>query len=207
MDERGEEEEEEQRKDGEDSRTFRIDLYPFPDITQPSMDFQDTSYFQTTSDSVPTLPSPTEVCRYQPDVRQGVAIIKSLGLIVKYGHRSRVKLEEAQTLRALSRAVPHELLPVPEVFGWRVQGERHFLYMSLVDGGTLRESWPTLADSERRGICGQLARVVSTLRRMTRATPEHSISRHRLHQRWRGSGCLLSRLSPARSIHYHRIIP
>jgi len=60
-----------------------------------------------------------------------------------------VRLEEAQTMRALKSIFPSGEIPVPEVYGWRKHEGYNYIYLSLIPGSTLRQAWPTLQDGEK----------------------------------------------------------
>ena len=62
---------------------------------------------------------------------------EELGHIVKFG--PRVTTEEAPCLWA-TRRVLYGILPVPEVYGWRVNGHEVSIYLELIHGKTLMES-------------------------------------------------------------------
>ncbi|OAA55560.1 Protein kinase-like domain protein [Niveomyces insectorum RCEF 264] len=86
----------------------------------------------------------------------------SLGLLVKYG--SMVSVAEAQCLVMVRQFLP--TIPVPEVYGWRHDGRQAFIYMELVEGATLEESWDGLTEDEKTAICGELHDLVATWRRL-----------------------------------------
>ena len=67
-------------------------------------------------------------------------------LIVKFGFE--VSIAEGQCLWALRRLL-RDHVPVPEVYGWRQDGEQVFIYMELVAGVTLEERWESLSSEER----------------------------------------------------------
>jgi hypothetical protein len=87
----------------------------------------------------------------------------SLGLIVKFGRS--VSIAEGQTLWAL-RHYLGDALPVPEIFGWRCDGGRVFLYMERVEGATLEREWTSMSTAERDSVCAQLRQTITALRRL-----------------------------------------
>lgn len=89
-----------------------------------------------------------------------------LSLAVKFGDSSYLRLEEAQTMRAIRQVFVNSEVPVPEVFGWRKHGDQNFIYMSLIPGQTLREAWPTLTKKDKTLIRGDLSRIVRELRQV-----------------------------------------
>lgn len=132
------------------------------------MDFRETSFFRPASSisATPQLPPPALV--RQESQAEGLKTVKfkHLNLVVKFGDPSWARLEEAQALRAIGRLFPAKEVPVPELFGWRVADGQNFIYMSLIDGPTLEESWPLLGPEEKKSICGQLSEIVASLRRI-----------------------------------------
>ncbi|EGC45613.1 phosphotransferase enzyme family protein [Histoplasma capsulatum var. duboisii H88] len=91
------------------------------DATATEMDFLDSSFFASKLGQK-HLPTPTEVAVCSPDFRTNPrpkpVKFEHLGLIVKFG--PCVVVEEAICLRMLRRTLP-EKVPVPEVYGWRVE--------------------------------------------------------------------------------------
>lgn len=57
-------------------------------------------------------------------------------------------------------------MPVPEVYGWLHDGRQAFIYMELVEGTTLEESWDDLTEGERTSVCGELHDLVTTWKRL-----------------------------------------
>ncbi|KAH7393969.1 phosphotransferase family protein [Phaeosphaeria sp. MPI-PUGE-AT-0046c] len=90
---------------------------------------------------------------------------EDLGLIVKYG--SHVSTTEAINLWVIRR-VFQDMLPVPEVFGWRILEQNGntevFIYMQLIQGPTLQQRWPELSATDKHAICSDLRAKVSCLR-------------------------------------------
>nr|POE48870.1 hypothetical protein CFP56_38967 [Quercus suber] len=120
-----------------------------PDISKTEMYFYDTSFFQESSASVDQLPSPASILQQSPDAASGVIKFDRLKVVVKFGPSSFLRLEEAQTMRAIRLALPRDEVPVPEVFGWRQYEGQNFIYMSLVRGQTLQEAWSSLTESDK----------------------------------------------------------
>lgn len=77
-------------------------------------------------------------------IRPRPVIMEHLNLLVKFG--PRVTIAEAQCLW-LIRMTLGDRVPVPEVYGWRVDGNEVFIYMQLVQGVMLKDRWGT---SKRR---------------------------------------------------------
>ncbi|ROT39297.1 kinase-like protein [Sodiomyces alkalinus F11] len=150
------------------SDTPTMDVRLLPDISKPVRDFRESSFFRSASSSSPTpqLPPPA-IVRKEGQV-QGRKTVKfeHLNLVVKFGDPSWVRLEEAQALRAIGQLFPAKEVPVPELFGWRVDEGQNFIYMSLIHGPTLGEGWSLLNQEEKKSICGQLSEIVASLRRI-----------------------------------------
>ncbi|KAK2591449.1 hypothetical protein QQS21_010858 [Conoideocrella luteorostrata] len=90
--------------------------------------------------------------------------IPELGLLVKYG--SHVTVHEAKTQMIIREKLLGRV-PIPEVFGWIVDGRQVFIYMQLIQGETLEERWHNLDGAERRSICSQLGTMVAAWRSLT----------------------------------------
>lgn len=130
------------------------------------LDFRETSFFTSANSN---LPSAADVLqRHAKDSRSphGIAIFEELALVVKFGQPSHVHLDNALTMRALWQAFPNREIPVPEVFGWRSEDNKNFIYMSLVPGKHLYEVWTTLSPSEKESICKDLGSIQGYLRRL-----------------------------------------
>ncbi|KAL2204481.1 hypothetical protein CC79DRAFT_1278988 [Sarocladium strictum] len=67
-------------------------------------------------------------------------------------------------------------IQVPEVFGWRRHSTQHgdqlFVYMSLIEGQTLRVAWPSLTEDDKVAIQSDLRHVVKNLRGLTQDNPQ-----------------------------------
>lgn len=113
------------------------------------------------------LPTPTEVAAHSPDFRTNPrpkpVKFEHLKLIVKFG--PCVVVEEALCLRMLRKTLP-EKVPVPEVYGWRVEEGRVFIYMELIQGETLHDRWDHLSDQGKTLICAQLKEIIAVLRQL-----------------------------------------
>ncbi|KAK3360735.1 hypothetical protein B0T25DRAFT_447457 [Lasiosphaeria hispida] len=87
----------------------------------------------------------------------------SLGLLVKYG--VDVSATEAKCLLLLKRLLS-DSVPVPEVFGWRKDGEEKFIYMELPEGMLLADRWLWMGEGERTMVCEELKGMVREWRRL-----------------------------------------
>ena len=137
-----------------------------PDASKQVMDFLESSFFKTngpdrrlpTPAEVRTL-SPTHITRPQPPPVK----FEHLNLIVKFG--PHVSVEEAQCLW-LIRSILSREVPVPEVYGWRVDRRQVFIYMQLIRGPTLEDRWNSLSDSDKAAVCNQICQIVRSLRQV-----------------------------------------
>lgn len=137
------------------------------------MDFLDTCFFRI--EPLRQLPSPASILQQFPDKGFGVVKCEHINVVVKFGDSSYLRLEEAQTMRAVKQVFASNEVPVPEVFGWRKYGDQNFIYMSIISGQTLREAWPALTEEDKQLICGDLGRIVGELRRVSQVTSDHFI--------------------------------
>lgn len=159
-----------------------VDESSLPDPSQPQADFLDTSFFQSTSGETYELPSPASVL--EKDARgggRGTVAIPELNLLVKFDQAAYLRFDEAVTLRAI-HAFPNGEIPVPELFGWRTHGSMKFIYMSLMEGKTLRVAWPSLTEPDKAGICEQLSRIIASLQSIKRASEDHWIGKSDIFQ-------------------------
>jgi hypothetical protein len=133
-----------------------------------AVDIPESSFFrrQETSPNAPgpKLPTPTEVRSYTGHDNYGAVAFHELGLFVKWGREHLVRIEEAQSLRAIRRAFPKNEVPVPELVAWRSEDDINYIYMSLVPGVTLESCWSTLTKAERMTIADELGEIFKHLR-------------------------------------------
>jgi aminoglycoside phosphotransferase (APT) family kinase protein len=83
-----------------------------------------------------------------------------LNLIVKFG--PHVTTAEAQCLLVIKRVLDDKV-PMPEVYGWRVDGRDVFIYMQLAQGETLNDRWDSLSISDKITICDHLRQIPTSL--------------------------------------------
>ncbi|KAH6886394.1 kinase-like domain-containing protein [Thelonectria olida] len=131
-----------------------------------SMTFKDSSFFVRNGPDA-KLPTPAEVwARSTAEAPKRFMSFRKplfyedLGLVVKLGRDPEVTVAEGQCLWALRRLD----FPVPEIYGWEVDGEHTILYMELVKGVTVESRWETMSDAERVGFCGELRKILDRLR-------------------------------------------
>jgi len=149
-----------------------IDESTLPDITQPSMDFLDSSFFRQHQHKTRVLMSPAEIIRKYGRHGQEVIMLDDPPMAVKIHHVERFRLEEIQTMVAMRSIFPVGDIIVPEVFGYRHHDGMIHVYMSVMPGITLRQAWPTLTAVDKSNIQSDLRRVISTLRSIVPRTPK-----------------------------------
>ncbi|KAJ3509266.1 hypothetical protein NLJ89_g5317 [Agrocybe chaxingu] len=94
-----------------------------------------------------------------PGFARHISLFPSLRLAVKRVRittRHRASAAEGQTLWALRQFLPE--VPVPEVYGWRRDGDMLFVFMELIEGETLHNGWKELSEHEKAQLCAQLRR-------------------------------------------------
>ncbi|KAL2809745.1 hypothetical protein BJX63DRAFT_344892 [Aspergillus granulosus] len=104
-----------------------------PDGTKREMDFLDSTFFKTPAQR---LPMPAQVSALSTDIctmpQLKPITFRNPNIFVKFGHY--VTVEEAQCLWMVQRAF-QGTVPVPELFGWRVDNEGFiFICMQLIEG-------------------------------------------------------------------------
>lgn len=136
------------------------------DITQKELDFSDASFF--TANPEGRLPTTAEVRALSKDIdldSKPVPIkYEDLGLIVKLGPHTT--FTEALNLWMIKTVFGDEI-PVPEVFGWRVDDKGYvFIYMELIKEPTLGECWDRLSMQEKGNMKDQLSQTMEKLRNL-----------------------------------------
>lgn len=144
-----------------------------PNGAKAEMDFRNTSFFKVNDQ----LPTPAQVRALSNGADETHShpppvIFEDLNLLVKFGHY--ICIAEAQCLWAIKHVL-HGEVPVPEVFGWRVDDGMVFIYMELVRGDTLTSRWNSLGDADRAAVCDQLKQIVTSLRRVKQDTTDQFI--------------------------------
>lgn len=87
-------------------------------------------------------------------------------MIVRFGPSRHVTTTEAVNLWMIKKVFGDDI-PVPELFGWRVDSEGYvFIYMELTSGLTLQECWNQLDTNEKTTVVDQLSRIIENLRNM-----------------------------------------
>lgn len=139
---------------------------PLPDGTKREMDFLDSTFFKTPGQQLPT---PAQVRALSKDVSTRAqptpVISKNPNILVKFG--PHVTVEEAQCLWMV-RQTFQGAVPVPEVFGWRVDDEDYvFIYMELIEGQTLVDGWDDINSADRDVMRNQLREIIGYLRQLS----------------------------------------
>ena len=129
------------------------------------MDFLDSSFFQNGPNR--SLPTPAEIkglsTTYGTTSQPDPVKFEELGLLVKFG--PHVTAAEAQCLWMIGKELQGQV-PVPEVYGWRIDGNEAFIYMQLIQGDTLRDRWDSLSVLDKRSVCHQLRQITISLRQL-----------------------------------------
>lgn len=167
----------------ENCETLDTILSQLPNICLPEFDFLDSSFFRSQSgaDACRELPSPQAVLEAAgtPWGDKGVWRFEELGVLVKFGGPSELRLEEALTLRVINRMLPVNQVPAPEVFGWKSTDNpgcrSNFIYMSLLPGQTLRDEWDALSHEDKTSVSHQLAAIVNCLRSVQQSPANQAI--------------------------------
>ena len=164
------------------SNRITISATQLPDASQQEMDFVESSFFKTHGPQQ-HLPTPEEVrikSQADPTDHQPPPVrFEQLNLIVKFG--PNVTLAEGQCLRVI-RNVLRNKVPVPEVYGWRVDGREVFIYMELIPGKPLSEQWDSLTFSEKTVICDRLHEIMASLREVQQDPSDPFIGVIRFHK-------------------------
>ncbi|KAE8316898.1 hypothetical protein BDV41DRAFT_573399 [Aspergillus transmontanensis] len=137
-----------------------------PNATKKEIDFTDTSFFTTSPNR--HLPTPAQVRALSKDIdtrpQPTPIIFENLNLIAKFG--LYVTIVEALNLWVIKK-VFHDKVPVPELFGWRVEEEGYvFIYTELIEGPTLEECWDRLTTMEKSAVSDQLSQIMETMRQL-----------------------------------------
>lgn len=116
------------------------------------------------------LPSPQEVRARAEQVGTNISSSRpkpvrfpESGLIVKWG--KAITVAEGQCLYFLKEHFTGTV-PVPQIYGWKVDEGETFLYMELVQSATLEDRWDHLTELDRNAISDQLQHMISAWRRI-----------------------------------------
>ncbi|KAF4206480.1 hypothetical protein CNMCM8927_004874 [Aspergillus lentulus] len=146
----------------------------------PNFDVRDSSFFRKWDE----LPSPKDVqaqaeaqrlAGINPNPRRDYqsavpyfikpqpAVFEDMNLLVKWGRTENIS--EAQALFALCQLL-NGLVPVPEVYGWRTDGDVKYIYMEYIRGQTLEQAWDKLEPEDKVSISHELRTICDNLRRL-----------------------------------------
>lgn len=162
-----------------DSQHGRVRLTPSMIPHSPDFDVEDSSFFNKWRE----LPSPEQVRERATaqwaagtalDKRKVLtyggkhmkpppAVFEELGLVVKWGVQAMIS--EAQSAYAV-HGLFKDRVPVPEIYGWRTDGEEKFIYMQYIHGQTLEKAWKSLQVDDRKTISLQLHTIIKNLRQL-----------------------------------------
>jgi hypothetical protein len=95
--------------------------------------------------------------------RPAPAVFEDMSLFVKWG--SEIQVSEGQTLYTIRNSCG-DFVPVPEIYGWRRDGDETFLYMEAISGKTLEDAWPEMEEDDRLRVCGEIRTILHNLRRL-----------------------------------------
>jgi hypothetical protein len=143
----------------------------------PSADnitFFDTTFF---TNGHKCLPTPAEVRHAGPQTKMDRPVpvsFPSMNLIVKYS--LTIRMTEGQCLWVIRRLCPN--VPVPEVYGWRQDEGKTFIYMQKIEAATLEQEWPGLDVEEKYEICRQLRCILNELRQLQQDSSNPFIGEH-----------------------------
>ena len=102
-----------------------------------------------------------EINQKGPQDRPPPAVFQDKNLLVKWG--AGVNVSEAHNLFAIGQ---FDDIPVPQVFGWCVDGDETFIYMEYLQGQTLEQAWDSMDDTQRISICHELRNIIDALRQI-----------------------------------------
>ncbi|PYH34912.1 phosphotransferase family protein [Aspergillus neoniger CBS 115656] len=157
------------------NKSVRLTPSMIPDL--PNYDVKESSFFTKWEQ----LPTPEEVqaqakaqhlAGINPDRRKDYStdsfhtrpppvLFEEMNMFVKWG--KSLKISEAYCLYAIHRYLKDHV-PVPEVYGWRTEGEVIYIYMEYIKGKTLEQAWDVMAEEDKTGICHELKVICDRLR-------------------------------------------
>ncbi|KAI0129591.1 kinase-like domain-containing protein [Xylariales sp. AK1849] len=121
-----------------------------PDSILSTKIIPESSFFRDRQASA--LPSPAEIRALNEKSGHYRATLFNRPCPV-YG--ADVTVAEAET-QILMRQLLQGQVPIPEVFGWAVDGAQTFIYMAWIRGDTLQSRFANLDESERQAVCKEL---------------------------------------------------
>lgn len=129
------------------------------------IEFLDSSFFRLRTPDQ-RLPTPREVRALSAGntFKAPNVIFEHLGLLVKFG--PGVTIAEGQCLWIIKKILG-DVVPVPEVYGWKVDRSEVFIYMQYIQGQRLKNRWGSLSTAEKIEICSQLGKITTALRQVS----------------------------------------
>ncbi|PPQ98234.1 hypothetical protein CVT26_003405 [Gymnopilus dilepis] len=144
--------------------------------TDDTIFFEDSTFFKNHSlfdlPTSETIKAMQDAALFHSYSRQ-LFVFPELCLAVKQvrvTNRHRASAAEGQTLWALRTLLPE--VRVPEVYGWKRDGDHLFIFMELIRGETLQDSLNDLTEDEKQDICREIGFMVGALRRLKRPSDE-----------------------------------
>ncbi|KAJ5081959.1 Aminoglycoside phosphotransferase [Penicillium argentinense] len=107
-----------------------------------------------------------------PHVRPPPVVFKDLGLFVKWG--TAMSISEGQCLWAIGQRLKDHV-PVPEIYGWREDGNEVFIYMEYLHAQTLEQAWDVMEPAERVSVCSELRTIFDNLRQLEQGPEDRFI--------------------------------
>ena len=156
---------------------FPVLITPAMLPTEETVFFQESSFFK--HHALADLPTRDQIyAAALPGYSRCVSIFPSLSLAVKcirvtVAHRASAA--EGQTMWALRKFLPE--VPVPEVYGWRRDGDELFIFMELIKGDTLLDRSKDLTEQEKTQIFTELGTMVRSLRCLVRPPEDEFIGK------------------------------
>jgi aminoglycoside phosphotransferase len=91
-----------------------------------------------------------------------------LNVFVKFGR----KVSAAEAIFWTVKRHLQGQVPVPDVYGWRVDGQDVFMFIELVPSVILQERWDQLSYRDRLLVCDELRFMISQLRSLKQLPTE-----------------------------------
>ncbi|GAB1193652.1 hypothetical protein APSETT444_002873 [Aspergillus pseudonomiae] len=137
-----------------------------PDGTKLEMDFLDSTFFKTPGQRLPTPAQvralSTDIYTYSPNQNPSSSEtqISSSSLVA--------------TLLLQKLSVFQGTVPVPELFGWRVDDKGYvYIYMQLIEGQTLLDGRDDLQSTGKEVMRNQLYEIIRSLRQLSQPSGKY----------------------------------
>lgn len=76
-----------------------------------------------------------------------------------------MRISEGQCLYAIGQHLKGHV-PVPEIYGWRTDGDQTFIYMEHLHARTLEQAWDMLEPDDRVSVCSELRTICNNIRQL-----------------------------------------